>query len=127
MSPAGRKKGFTALISAIIISAVFLLIAVNMSNSSFYGRFNILDAELKEKSFALAEACADMAIFRLADNPNYDPTNELLVLSNGGECTIGSVAGNPKIISVQANHKNYVTKLEIELDAEFLITRIEEK
>ena len=40
------------LMSTVIISVILLLIAVNLSQTSFFGRFNILDAELKEKSSA---------------------------------------------------------------------------
>ncbi len=111
-----NNTGFIALVSAVIISVVLLLVATNLSITSFYSRSNILDSELKEKSLALAEACADTAILKLVNNPNYNPINESVVVG-GDNCIIQSVAGtNPKIISVRTNYRNYITKLEISID-----------
>lgn len=69
MTPS-RHQGFVALISAIIISAVLLLIAAVLSFSGFYGRYNILDSDLKERSLSIAEACADTAYLQIVSDPN---------------------------------------------------------
>ena len=39
------NKGFVALTSVVIISAILLLVATSLSLSGFYGRFNILESE----------------------------------------------------------------------------------
>ncbi len=112
-----NNTGFIALVSAVIISVVLLLIATNLSITSFYSRSNILDSELKEKSLALAEACADTAILKLANNPTYTSSTNESVNVNGDNCIIQSVAGaNPKIISIRTDYRNYITKLEISID-----------
>jgi len=118
------NAGFLALMSAIIISAILLLIATSVSNISFYGRSNILDAELKEKSFALAEACVDVAILNLLQGINY--TGDVAVGSD--KCTIQSISGtSEKTINTYADHKNYITKLEVEVDTNMSIISFEEK
>jgi len=110
--------GFMALMSAIIISVILLLIAVSLSTTSFYGRTNILDFELKEKSSALAEACADTAILRLALDPNYPfPVNDPINVGEN-DCIIQSVSGDTqKTVKVKANYLNYVTNLEIKVNS----------
>ena len=107
-----NNTGFVALISAIIISAILLLATTNLSIREFYGRSNILDFELKEKSSALAEACIDTAILKLAKNPSYSPRDESISVDED-TCLIKSVTGN--IINVRAAYKNYITNLEIEI------------
>ena len=120
------QKGFIALMSAVIISIILLLIATNLSLTSFYGRSNILDSELKERSSALAEACADTALLKLANDPSYaPPVGGEPVAVDDDECIIDSVVGDT--INVSANYKDYITKLEIEFDTSDLsIDRWEE-
>jgi len=60
-----------ALMSVIIISVILLLIASTLSFTGFSGRLNILDSEYKERSLALAEACLDMVLLKLAIDPTY--------------------------------------------------------
>ena len=111
---AKTNSGFIALMSAIIISIVLLLMITNLSLTGFYGRFNILDAELKERSSALAEACVDTALLRLANDPGYPyPANDPINV-DGNDCIIESAAGGN--ISVKADYKNYITKIEVEVN-----------
>jgi len=121
------NHGFIALISAIIISVVLLLVATNASLTSFYGRSNILDGKLKVKSSALAEACADHAILKLTINPSYNPTNEVVPVESD-TCIVQSVtSNNPKIILIQADYRNSITKLRVKVDpATFSVTSWEE-
>ncbi len=111
------NTGFVALISAIIISVILLLMVINVSLTAFYSRFNILDSELKERSSALAEACADTAMLKLANNSSYNPVNEVVTVGSD-TCTIISVTGSiTKTILTKADFKNYNTKLQIKVDA----------
>jgi len=117
------QRGFMALMSAIIISAILLLIAVSLSTTSFYDRSNILDFELKEKSSALAEACTDTAILRLTKNLSYVPSPPFnFTTQTGGEpiivdsdqCTIVSVdTFGSHIIKTQAIFNNAYTNLRV--------------
>ncbi len=118
------NNGFVALMSAIIISVVLLLLATSLSLTGFYDRSNILDRELKEKSSALAEACVDTAILKLANDPTYSG-NEIITVSGGETCRIESISGGT-IIS-KANYNNtYFTNLEVDVDSNFSVTRWEE-
>lgn len=113
---AARPRGFIALMSAIIISAVLLLVVTTSSFTGFYTRLNVLDTELKARSFAAADACASVALFELAQNLN--PSDVVLSLNNLDECRVGAVTGTAqKTFRVQATSSNSaVTNLQIVVD-----------
>ena len=65
------KRGFVALITAIILSLILIVITVTLNQSGFFTRSILVDSENKERSVGLAEACVDVAILRLANDPTY--------------------------------------------------------
>ena len=120
-----KNRGFVALITSVIISAVLLMVAINWSLTGFYARSNLLDFELKEMSYHLAEACVDTAILKIINNPNYNPANESVDI-NEYKCVIESITGN--IIKTKADYRNYITNLEVEINpSDMSIVRFEEK
>jgi len=122
-------KGFIALTSAIVIVLVLVTITVVVSISGFLGRFNILNVEFKEKSYGLAEACVEVAIIKLANNPLYSPSNECVPVDDSclpppGEntCTIVSVTGGAnKTIRAKAVYRESHTNLEATVDSSYKI------
>lgn len=84
------KDGYIALISAIIISALLTIITLTSSFTGFFGRYNILESEYKERSSALAEACADTAMVKLGLDPLYLGNETILVASDS--CRILPIA-----------------------------------
>lgn len=112
-----NNKGFVALMSVTIISAILLIIAVTISTSSFYERYEILGAELKERSLSNAEACADEGLLLLANNESHTATTTT-TLTNSDTCTLGPIpsSGNPRIYYSTSNKGNYVTNLKISAD-----------
>lgn len=120
-----KNRGFVALITSVIISTVLLMVATNLSLTGFYARSNLLDFELKEMSYHLAEACIDTAILKIINNPNYNPTNESVDI-NEYKCAIESITGN--IIKTKADYRNYITNLEVEINpSDMSIVKFEEK
>lgn len=110
------NNGFIALISAIIISAVLMIVTITLSYSSFFVRYNLLDSEYKERSSALAEGCVDAALLKLANDFNY-LGNETITI--GGEpCTIRGLqpSGSNKIIETHAGFQNANTNLSVVVD-----------
>jgi len=101
--------------SAIVISAVLLVTAATAGFVGFYHRSNGLDAELKARSAAAADACADAALLTLAQGG--DPGGRILSLNSLDECRIGAVSGSAqKTFRVQATSTGAVTNLEIIAD-----------
>jgi len=62
----GAARGFVALMSAILISAILLILIFTLNISSFFNRFNVLDAEDKRISLGLAEACVNKALLKIS-------------------------------------------------------------
>ncbi len=119
------QSGYIALMSAIIISILLLAITVNLGFNGFFGRFNILDSESKERSSALAEACVDTAVLNLAQGstPSPLPAN----ISVGSEsCKIFSVQYDTPVldqatIKTQAVINKAHTNLQVIINNNFEI------
>lgn len=111
------NNGFTALVSSIIISSILLIIAVDVGFVSYYNSLNISDSESKEMSSSLADACLDLALLRLVQNPTYSGNETVLVSENS--CLIGQIqaSGSQKIFNIKGVYKNTHTNLNIIIDA----------
>jgi|SRR3989344_3913014 len=125
-----KKSGFVALITAIIISVILLTVTVAMNQVGYLTRGEILDSEYKDRSTALAEACGDTALFKLAQDPTYQPPpggDDIAV--DSATCSIGSVqvdhpaAGQTTITTnavfpaTSVTNRGAVTKLQIVVDS----------
>jgi hypothetical protein len=116
-----KEKGFAALITAIVLSLILIVATVTLNRSSFFTRSAIIDSELKATSSALAEACVDTAILRLAINPSYNLSTPDPVSVGTLTCEITSVENNTPAgfhtIKTGGERRESVTKLEVRLDA----------
>ncbi len=92
-----NSDGYIALISAIIISLVLMMITFSLSIAGFFQRFDLLDAESKEQSLALARACVDDALLDILNNSNYIATNENVTVDTK-KCSIISVEYNAPMV-----------------------------
>lgn len=110
-----QPRGFIALMSAIIISAILLIVATTGGLTGFYERANILDAELKDRSAATADACADQALLLIANDSTYTGLT-LLTLNSLDSCRVLVSGASPKNIRIQATSSNAVTNLRIDYD-----------
>jgi len=124
-----KNGGFIALMSAIIMSVILLLLMVNLSFTGFYNRFNILYSELKEKSSALAEACADTVLLKLASDSMYIGGGAPVVVSGSDTCTIDATSPTTptRTFTLHAIYNNSYTNLQIIVNTTTLaVTRWEE-
>jgi hypothetical protein len=80
-----NEKGFVALISVIIMSAILLSFVVVMGTWIFFSRFDTADLEYKQASEMLARSCESVAIQRIATDASYVP-------AAGGDCIADSGA-----------------------------------
>lgn len=110
-------NGYIAIISAIVISILIMGFVFAVSFSGFFNRFNILDSSLKEIANGLAEACAETALLKLAENSNYGG-NENIAIGNE-QCSILPLetAGNQKIIKTKAIIQKAVANFKIIVNA----------
>jgi hypothetical protein len=87
-----KKKGFVALLSAIIIAALLVGLSLTVSNSEFAAESSVLDSELKKTSAYLADSCADSALYNISHEYTYTvPVHgqDITVASN--TCSIVSI------------------------------------
>ncbi|SRR3989344_428906 len=89
--PPRSEKGFIALFTAIILSVVLILVSISLNRGGYLTRWETLDAEYKNRSLALAEACLDMAMLKLANNPTY-AGGETNLMVGYDKCDIGAVS-----------------------------------
>lgn len=113
-----RHRGFIALMSAVIISAVLLLVVISVGLTGFFSRSNVLDSELKSRSRAVAEACLEQALLLITNDP--DSTHSEYQRFNDLD-TCDLVATGPsyaKTILIQGSSTKAVTNLSATYDAD---------
>lgn len=100
--------------SVIIISAILLVVIVGGSLTGWNSRFDILDAESKERSSALADACVGSILLQLA-------TNGAVV---SGPVSVGSdqcrILNTASPYQIQASFNNAYTNLQVAVDPDTL-------
>lgn len=87
-----RKKGFVALMTAIILSVILLTVAATLNQTGFLARSEVLDSEYKDRSSALAEGCVDTVLLNLANNSSYIVTTPASVNIESDACSIDAVS-----------------------------------
>lgn len=117
------SRGFIALMSVIIISAILLVLMFTLGLSSFFNRFDVLDTENKRVSLGLAEACVNVAMVKIAQDPSYNPSGECVSVSDtcgpGAKkvckiCSVGSTF--PKTIDTRAVYNGAYSNVSVAVD-----------
>ncbi|MGC9602181.1 MAG: hypothetical protein ABSE76_00340 [Minisyncoccia bacterium] len=120
-----KKRGFIALMSVIILSAVLLGMAATASTAGFFARFSALDKEYKKSALGLADSCANVALLTLAQNYAYTPTLPVVVSLDSDTCTIQSITnlGAPSassrtvLITATASYREAFSAVEVNATA----------
>lgn len=102
-----RNRGFIALMSVMIMSAIVLVMIFTLGVSVFFSRFSVLDGENKRVSLALAEACANTAMLKVAQNSSYAPVVGGECVSVSDTCGISGAAKTCRICSVTLTDGSY--------------------
>lgn len=110
-------RGFIALISILIISAVILLIALGVSQFGISQSKIALQRNQTSESYYLAQSCAEEALMKLKEDLGYRG-NEILNIE-GNSCAILSVGGSGnrnRLVKTTSNAYNQIRKIKIEID-----------
>ena len=121
-----NQNGYIAIVTALILSALIIAITASISLSAFVGRKTVLNSSLKEESRALADACINVALLKLALDINYAGGETVTV---GQDCDIISVTtnDNQKTITVRSVVENIYTNIRRTINAnDFSIVSWEE-
>lgn len=112
-----NTSGFIALMSAIIISAILLIVATTGSLTGFYTRSNILDSESKDRSAALADACMDTVLLRLSYDATYGGGEIIPLGSDSCEILVAlNPFSNPRTFPIQAIFNQAYTNALVTMD-----------
>jgi len=110
-------RGYIALISILIISAVLVLIALSASHSGIGQSTMALQKNQSSESYYLAMACAEEALMKLKEDLGYRGDETLNI--DGASCNILRVEGSgnkDRIIKTRSNAHNQTKKIKIEIN-----------
>ena len=110
------QRGFIALISVLIISAVVLTIGISVSLRSIGEMKMSFDKQESRRALALAGLCAEQALMKLESVFNYAGNESITI--DGESCDILPIGGSGitnRTISAQSTVSNYTKKIKIEV------------
>lgn len=105
-----QQRGFVALMSIIIMTAVVIALIFTVGVSVFFSRFSVLDGEYKRESLALAEACTNTAMVKIAQDPSYAPAATGECVSVSDTCGVVGATRTCKICSVSLSGGMYTIR-----------------
>lgn len=117
-----QPRGFIALMSVIIISAILLSLIGAGSLLGFFTNSVMIDEEEKAQSREAADACLHTAVLKLTLNTNYSGS-EFVTIDAENKCFITAVTTNGvlKMFIVQATSTDRtVTTLSTTYDTRYL-------
>lgn len=120
------QKGFVALITALVVSAVVLVIGVGLGLGSINEMKMALQKSQSSEAYYLANLCAEEALMKLKEDSAY-LGNENINMENGN-CTILPIEGN-WIVKVLATASNQTKKMKLiisQINPEIIIDSWEE-
>ncbi len=89
-----RQRGFVALMTAVIVSAILIALMASVSFASFYARFDGLGDMERQQALALARSCMYVALDTLAASSSlgaYHPSDQVVAIDATHQCVIESV------------------------------------
>lgn len=116
-----HRDGFVALMSAVLLSAILLIIVSAGGLLGWNSRFNAFDAEAKLRSAALADACADTVLLRLSYDAGYGG-DETIPLGTDS-CKVLPATnpyGTPRVFPIQAVFDRAYTNINVTVNIDTL-------
>ncbi len=110
------EKGFIALISLSIAGIIATVIVVGIFLSAVTETDMSLISQESNKALALANLCAEQALFRLVTTLNYSGNESIII--EGKSCEILSIEGTGnfnRVIKTQSTVSKYTKKIKIEV------------
>ena len=114
------QKGFIALISILIISAVLLATTISLGQFGIASRYFILHLEQKAVSEKLADGCVHIERIKVFNDPFYEVDTPLSYPIGDEACTVFDVSadGNESTLEVGAQTGDAVTNLQVVVNNE---------
>jgi len=115
-----NTRGYIAIITAVIVTALVLGLVVLVGHGNFLGAFDTQQLELRDGARFLAEGCLEHARLELAGNSSY--VGGEVVTVGSSTCSIGSVTvvGTSTIIQASTAVGGAVVQLQMTVDSSTL-------
>ncbi len=111
-----NERGFVALISILIISAVLLVAVTSLAEYGMIARYSLLDLERKTQSESYAMGCVSIARIAIVNDNDFDVTDKEVSIDDH-TCIIEDVAtvsGN-KRVKVSAVVEGATTNYQVDI------------
>jgi len=121
-----KQKGFIAITTVLIISALVLIVGIGISLESIGEMKMGLQRSLSSQAYYLANLCAEQTLMKLKENSSY-LGDETINMENGN-CTIEPIEGN-WTIKVSAFSSGQVKKMKLivsQINPEIIVDSWEE-
>ncbi len=108
-------RGFIALTSVLILSAVLLMLVVGTSIPAFYARMGALNAEWKAQSSELAQGCVGAVQLRLITTSGY--TGGETISIDAASCVVSLIeeSGSIQKFTASITYRQAATTLSVSL------------
>ncbi|KKU93982.1 MAG: hypothetical protein UY26_C0003G0132 [Candidatus Jorgensenbacteria bacterium GW2011_GWA1_48_13] len=122
---AGGRQGYIAIISAVITTAIVIVIALVFSSSNYLGRFDTSALEMKVVSKKVAQGCLEHAKLKMKLG-SYSGNEDVSIGTY--TCTVLPIetSGSNKIIKSKATVDNKTTNLRLTIDSSLNTVSLEE-
>jgi hypothetical protein len=114
--PRHCDKGFTILLSVLIISALAVTIAVSLITLSADTSHTNFIQEQSYMAKALATACAEEALEKIQESTSFVGTGSLTLQNTTCAYTVTNIGGQNRAITAYATIGSLIQKIAISLD-----------
>lgn len=111
-----NQKGYIALISVLIISAIVVLIATSASLVSISESDMGLEENQAWETFYLTNACSEEALQQIRDSISFKGSGNLSLGEGSCTYTVTKLTGQNRVITASGTVGNIVRKAKITLD-----------
>jgi hypothetical protein len=98
-------RGYVALVSALIISAILTALIFTESTSTFWARFDQLNRENRHQAYLLAESCLYEGLLLYAEDPSTSRSSAQVAVDAHTSCILDSTKVQNGVVTIVAHAK----------------------
>jgi hypothetical protein len=110
-------QGFSTLLIVIIIGSISIGLMMTLSMNSLWSVKSSLNSKNLNKSKALVNACAEIALETLRENKNFTGSSSVIISGNTCDYIISNTGGDNRSITINSTVSGVVSKLQINTSA----------
>lgn len=115
--PIRFKGGYVAIVSALILVALLSIIALALSSSALFTRYNTQVLNARKNSEFLSDSCLQIAMLKLAASSSYAGNETQTIGSSTCQILPIVTLGSNKILEALASSSDSSVDLKLTIDA----------